>query len=92
VRKWLRAKPDFVAQYARARQEQADHYADEIIEIADDQSIDPNARRVQIEARKWIACKLKPKAYGDRADVTLSGALEIRRIENVIVDPVSDDS
>jgi len=34
LRVWLRDKPEFTAQYARAREEQADFHADEIIEIA----------------------------------------------------------
>lgn len=40
VRIWLLKKPDFAAQYARAREEQADLYADECIEIADDKNGD----------------------------------------------------
>ena len=46
----------------------ADHYADEIIEIAD-KTTDPQKARVQIDSRKWIASKLKPKKYGDRQTV-----------------------
>jgi hypothetical protein len=33
---WLAADPSFAAQYARAREEQADTFADDIVEIADD--------------------------------------------------------
>lgn len=40
VKNWLRDKPDFVAQYALAREAQADHFAEEILEIADDGSND----------------------------------------------------
>lgn len=40
VREWLLQKPEFSAQYARAREEQADLLADECIEIADDKSQD----------------------------------------------------
>jgi hypothetical protein len=36
IRTWLRDKPDFSAQYARARELQADHFADEIRDIAND--------------------------------------------------------
>ena len=72
---WLREDPQFEQQYARAREAQADHFADEIAEIADSEP-DPNKARVRIDARKWVASKLKPKAYGDRlqldADVTVS--------------------
>ena len=27
-------------------------------------------RRLQVDARKWVAAKLKPKKYGDRVDLT----------------------
>ncbi len=36
VLKWLEVHEEFVSQYARAREMQADHMADEILEIADD--------------------------------------------------------
>lgn len=36
VLEWLANDDDFAAQYARAREEQADHYADEIVAIADE--------------------------------------------------------
>jgi len=64
IRRWLRDKPEFCAQYARARDEQADFYADEMREIADNTN-DPAKARLQIDTRKWIASKLKPKKYGD---------------------------
>ena len=36
IMRWLEANPEFRDQYARARELQAEHWADEIIEIADD--------------------------------------------------------
>lgn len=71
---WLSSNKDFADQYARAREEQADSYADEIAAIADDESIPPDSRRIRIDARKWVACKLKPKKYGDKVQAELSGA------------------
>jgi hypothetical protein len=63
--KWLKADPDLVNQYTRAREEQADFYADEIIEIAD-KAKDANKARLQVDARKWYASKLAPKKYGEK--------------------------
>lgn len=40
ILKWLTEHPEFVDQYARAREAQADHFAEEILEIADDASND----------------------------------------------------
>jgi hypothetical protein len=29
-------------------------------------------KRMQVDARKWVASKLKPKTYGDRIDVAVT--------------------
>ena len=77
---WLLRHPEFADQYARAREEQADTNADEILDIADEmppEYTDKDGRtfldqtyiawqKNRIEARKWTAMKLKPKKYGDR--------------------------
>lgn len=64
------------AHYARAQEFRADILADEIIHIAD-QDGDSGVTRNKIEARKWIASKLKPKTYGDRIDLNVSQTLDI---------------
>jgi hypothetical protein len=78
VYKWLARVPEFAEQYAHARDSQADTLADEILDIADDGSNDymgddetyngdAVARsKLRVDARKWIASKLKPKKYGDK--------------------------
>jgi len=80
VYEWLLRHPDFAEQYARAREEQADTNADEILAIADEmppEYTDEKGRtsldmtyiqwqKNRIEARKWTAMKLKPKKYGDK--------------------------
>lgn len=65
VRRWLLDNETFRGQYARAREDQADAYADDVVRIAD-LELDPNRARVRIDARKWAAGKLKPKVYGDK--------------------------
>lgn len=84
VKRWLREKEDFRAQYAQARESQAEHYLDEIIEIADDSSQDTeygesgpkannewiNRSKLRVDTRKWAMSKLAPKKYGDKLDVT----------------------
>lgn len=82
VFKWLTQHAQFADQYARAREEQAEALADEIVAIADEAeasvrhegeevrlALDTTAvarNRLRVEARKWVASKLKPKKYGDR--------------------------
>jgi hypothetical protein len=65
VRHWLFVNPEFLGNYARAREEQAEHYADEIIEIADTET-DANIARVRIDARKWKAARMAPRKWGDK--------------------------
>lgn len=65
VFKWLSKYPAFANQYTLAREAQADAYADEIADIADNEA-DPNKARVRIDARKWAAGKMRPKKYGER--------------------------
>lgn len=88
VFRWLAASETFREQYARAREAQADVLADEIVDIADDgrrdyvdadglKTVDHDhiARsRLRVDARKWIASKLKPKKYGDKVSTELTGA------------------
>ena len=76
VRQWLAGNPDFVRQYAHAREQQADFYADEIVEIADTEP-DANRARVRIDARKWKASKMAPKKYGDRMELEHSGEVVV---------------
>jgi hypothetical protein len=70
---WLSRHADFADKYARAREIQADAIFDEVVDIADDGELDPQDRRVRIDARKWVAGKLRPKVYGDKIDVTSGG-------------------
>lgn len=69
VYRWLAANESFRDQYARAREDQADTLADEIVAIADEEQ-DPARARVRVDARKWVASKLKPKKYSERVDLT----------------------
>lgn len=91
---WLAVDKDFADKYARAREQQADKLADEIVSIADEVSIitrtdDDGAveltldavavarNRLRIDARKWVASKLKPKKYGDKIEHEHGGKVSI---------------
>lgn len=82
VMRWLRTNEVFREQYTRAKEEQADYLAEEMLEIADDDQDDEKAfvgsnhiqrDKLKVETRKWIAAKLKPKKYGDKIDMTSGG-------------------
>lgn len=75
VRGWvIDNREGFSAQYGRARDMQADHYVDETVQIADTET-DAQKARVRIDARKWYASKVRPKAYGDAVQMKHSGAI-----------------
>lgn len=68
VCKWLAKNTAFAEQYTRARELQADALFDDILDIADKglKALDAaEDRRIQIDARKWMAGKLKGK-YSDK--------------------------
>lgn len=64
---WVDADFDRLAdRYTTARAKLMDHWADEIVAIADDQTAEPNDRRVRVETRKWLMSKLAYRRYGDK--------------------------
>jgi len=78
---WRLDHPEFAAIYNEAKRIQADLFVEEIIEISDDikndnienkdGSLRPNKEwimrsKLKVDSRKWIACKLLPKVYGDK--------------------------
>ena len=66
----------FPEMYRRARELQADSFADEIVQIADSAK-NPKKARVQIDARKWAAGKQRPKVYGDKINMEHSGGITL---------------
>lgn len=77
VCKWLSENDEFSKQYARAREEQAVSFADEIIQIAD--SVEPDSAAVakaklQIDSRKWLAARMAPKKYGDKQEIDVKSS------------------
>lgn len=82
ARQMIKNNAEFRAAYEKAVEDRADRLAEEIIELSDKELPDglegPMAsawvqqKRLQVEARKWVASKLKPKTYGDRIDVSVT--------------------
>ena len=92
VFRWIAVNDIFRDQYARAREEQAEAMADEIVSIADEgehkvlegdggtivvyDSTAVARNRLRIDARKWVASKLKPKKYGEKLDLSHAGQID----------------
>jgi hypothetical protein len=89
ILKWLRDIDGFSSQYARAREDQAEFYLDEIIAISDESSQDKIANedgtertdseaiqrsKLRVDTRKWAMAKLAPKKYGDKITQEVTGA------------------
>ena len=81
IYQWRYRHKSFADKYAQAKRTQAELLAEEIADIADDGTNDyyvdedGNERingehiqrsRLRVDTRKWIACKLLPKVYGDK--------------------------
>jgi hypothetical protein len=84
VYRWLNKYPEFSNLYAKAKDAAADTLAEEIQDISDSMPMETtdkegNTRfdpayiqwmRLRVDARKWVAAKLKPKKYGERTTIT----------------------
>lgn len=74
ILRWLRDRPDFRGEYARARAQQGHWYADKISEITLDPKREPADIAARVNALKWLAAKRTPKVYGDRTHHEHTGA------------------
>lgn len=114
VFQWLAAHHEFADLYARAREEQAETLAAEIVEIADEQCTMVRAdkhssrdddgggntevvfdsaavarNRLRVDARKWVAAKLKPRVYGDKVQLADADGNKLPPAPQFIVGPVT---
>jgi hypothetical protein len=99
VMRWLASHDEFRDQYARAREAQADYWAEEIIDISDDGSRDVVVvdgvektnqdviarSRLRVDTRKWLMARMAPKKYGDKVTTEVSGpdGGEIRQVTRI---------
>ena len=84
VFRWLRTNDEFCKQYARAKEESTDAMAEEILDLSDGglavvkgmaekkSSAAAQIVRLQVDTRKWLMSKMKPKKYGDKSEVDLT--------------------
>ena len=88
---WLkmmtRRDADLARQYRAAQELRADALADEIAAIADEPIPDGlhgsdagawvQLQRLQVDSKKWLACKFYPSQYGDRVEVEVTQQISI---------------
>lgn len=70
---WQQSQPDFQLMYAKAKEQQLHMMAEDIVDISDDETIDPGDKRIMVDTRKWLLSKLMWRTYGDKLDVTSGG-------------------
>ncbi len=84
---WIKSNNEFSAQYATARELQAELIIDEILDIADDSSKDVvntdlgkivdqeviQRARLRVDTRKWLIGKMYPKKYGEKITQEITG-------------------
>jgi hypothetical protein len=80
VRRWLREEPEFLSDYARAREDQGDYDSDLIRECVLKLmagGIDPNNARAAMDGLKWNAARRQPKKYGDKVEIATTGTVQV---------------
>lgn len=69
ILQWRYKYPQFAASYAQAKLHQADLFAEQIIDICDEEQHTSEGiqhARLRVDTRKWLTSKLIPKIYGDK--------------------------
>ena len=83
----IRQDPDLEARYRAAMELRADALADEIADLVDEpipdglRGADASAwvqrQRLRMDAERWVACKLFPRRYSDRVELSVDVAQRI---------------
>ena len=75
--KELSVNANLKAEYDLSRLIKADLMADELLTIADDDTLEVGRAYNMIQARKWIASKYNPKNYSERLEVNVNKKVDI---------------
>jgi hypothetical protein len=85
VRQWdIDDRDGFSAKYARAKRQLIETWSDQLIQIADNDLLEPNDRRVRIDTRRWLMSKLNPAKYGDKVTVAGDAENPLQHVINVL--------
>lgn len=82
LKRSVRLDPDLERRYSDALEARADALADEIASLVDqpiptglrgsDASAWVQQQRLRVDTKKWLACKLFPKRWGDKVEVGIA--------------------
>lgn len=76
VHKFIHQDPNLTHDYTAAQRCRAESLAQEVVEIADDVSGDPQHNRNRMAARQWLAGKTNPK-YSDKLHVEVEQRISL---------------
>lgn len=93
---WVSKDTIFAAQYARARELQADALFEDLFALAntpegEDSAVLINRDRLRSDNMKWVLSKIIPKRFGDKSQVEVSGP-DSRPIEVTSIKLVGPES
>lgn len=77
---WLGRHPQFVQQYARARELQVEPMFEDMLNIADApvaSSEEAQRARLRVDTRKWALSKMLPRKYGDKITTEATGNMTL---------------
>lgn len=70
--KWLRTEGEFLDNYREAKENQADLFVEQLLEIPDTEE-DVQRAKLKVDVRKWAASRFNAKKYGDKMDMNHGG-------------------
>lgn len=88
--RWIQNRPEFGHLISQAKHNLATYYAEQSVEISDEQVATPAdaaRQRNRIAARQWMASRLDPRKYSERLGVGQAPELdpvEVRMTENEV--------
>jgi len=89
---WLYKHPEFSTIYARARENQMEAFADQILDLSDQVLEDQGAvakAKLQTENRKWLMARLASRRYGDKLQQEITGPGGVQPVLNILVSPIA---
>ena len=77
--KWVKRDPERHSLYKEAKELRTEHWAGEVIEIADadDSMEDVQRSRLRIDTRKWLMGSDNRKVYGETKTIDVGGSISI---------------
>jgi len=97
VTRWIVAHDDFRNKYVRAREAAGHAHGDNVIDVIQllrKGDVDAQTARVMIDALKWSAERMAPRAYAPSQtvdNISTDGSMTPQVVERVIVKPNADE-